>query len=173
MFFTVGHSTHPVERFVDMLRAAGVSFVADVRTMPRSRTNPQFNADVLPAALAGAHIGYEHIPPLGGLRSRRREVAPEVNAFWENKSFHNYADYAMGDAFHAGLEHLRSIGRESPCAIMCAEAVWWRCHRRIIADYLLAAGEDVRHILADGQVRAAQMTVAAQACDGSLVYPPT
>lgn len=156
-----------------MLRAAGVSFVADVRTMPRSRTNPQFNADVLPAALAGAHIGYEHIPPLGGLRSRRREVAPEVNAFWENKSFHNYADYAMGDAFHAGLEHLRSIGRESPCAIMCAEAVWWRCHRRIIADYLLAAGEDVRHILADGQVRAAQMTVAAQACDGSLVYPPT
>ena len=173
MFFTVGHSTHPVERFVEMLRGAGARFVADVRTMPRSRTNPQFNTDVLPAALADAGIGYEHIAALGGLRSRRHEVAPEVNAFWENRSFHNYADYAMGDAFHAGLEHLRAIGREKPCAIMCAEAVWWRCHRRIIADYLLAAGDDVRHIMADGQVRAAQMTAAAQARDGSLVYPPT
>jgi len=172
VFFTIGHSTHPMERFVEMLRGAGVRFVADVRTMPRSRTNPQFNTDVMPDALREAGIGYEHISALGGLRSRRREVAPEVNAFWENKSFHNYADYAMGDAFHAGLEHLRGIGRERPCAVMCAEAVWWRCHRRIIADYLLAAGEEVRHIMADGQLRAAEMTRGARRREGVLVYPP-
>ena len=171
VYFTIGHSTHPVERFIEMLRAAGAGFVADVRTMPRSRTNPQFNADVLPAALAQADIGYEHIAALGGLRSRRREVESEVNAFWENASFHNYADYAMGDAFHAGLEHLRAIGRERPCAIMCAEAVWWRCHRRIIADYLLAAGEDVRHIMADGTVTQASLTSGARRKGVVLLYP--
>ena len=153
-----------------MLRAAGARFVADVRTMPRSRTNPQFNTDVLPAALAQADIGYEHIAPLGGLRSRRRDVDPQVNGFWENKSFHNYADYAMGDAFHAGLEHLRD--GETPCAIMCAEALWWRCHLRIIADYLLAAGEEVRHIMADGKVTAARLTPAARPEGRVLVYPP-
>lgn len=169
MFFTIGHSTHPVERFIEMLRAAGVRFVADVRTMPRSRTNPQFNTDVLPAALAQADIGYEHIAALGGLRSRRRDVLSDVNAFWENASFHNYADYAMGDAFQAGFQHLLSL--ETPCAIMCAEAVWWRCHRRIIADYLLAAGKEVRHIMADGKVTDATMTRGAQPQQGVLVYP--
>ena len=172
MFFTIGHSTHPVDEFIAVLRAAGARFVADVRTMPRSRTNPQFNADVLPNALAAAGIGYEHIAALGGLRSRRREVAADVNAFWENKSFHNYADYAMGGAFQGGLAHLREIGERAPCAIMCAEAVWWRCHRRIIADYLLAAGEEVRHIMADGKVTEARMTAAAHPERGVLVYPP-
>ena len=170
-FFTIGHSTHPVEEFIAILRDAGVRFVADVRTLPRSRTNPQFNTDVLPAALAEAGIGYEHIAALGGLRSRRREVDASVNAFWENASFHNYADYAMGGDFHAGLEHLVEIGRERPCAIMCAEALWWRCHRRIIADYLLAAGEDVRHIMADGKVTEARMTSGARGGKGVLVYP--
>ncbi|HWI39546.1 MAG TPA: DUF488 domain-containing protein [Burkholderiales bacterium] len=170
-YFTIGHSTHPAEEFIAMLRTAGVRFVADVRTMPRSRTNPQFNTDVLPAALADAQIGYEHIAALGGLRSRRRDVDPQVNGFWENKSFHNYADYAMGDAFQAGFQHLREIGRERPVAIMCAEAVWWRCHRRIIADYLLAAGEDVRHIMADGKIIEARMTNSAQREGDVLAYP--
>jgi uncharacterized protein (DUF488 family) len=139
--------------------------------MPRSRTNPQFNADALPQALAAAGIGYEHIAALGGLRSRRRECDPQVNAFWTNASFHNYADYSMSDAFGAGLAHLRELGRKTPCAVMCAEAVWWRCHRRIIADYLIAAGEDVRHIMADGKVNAARITEAAQRQGGALVYP--
>jgi uncharacterized protein (DUF488 family) len=139
--------------------------------MPRSRTNPQFNADVLPKALAGAGIGYEHLASLGGLRSRRREVAPDVNAFWENASFHNYADYAMSDAFAAGLAQLRRLGAEAPCAVMCAEALWWRCHRRIIADYLIAAGEDVRHVMADGKVLEARMTPAAQPRGAVLAYP--
>jgi len=170
MFLTIGHSTHAIDEFIAMLRSAGARFVADVRTMPRSRTNPQFNTDVLPAALAQAGIGYEHIAALGGLRSRRREVDPQVNAFWENRSFHNYADYAMGDAFQAGLEHLRAV--DQPCAIMCAEAVWWRCHRRIIADYLLAAGEEVRHIMADGKLVEARITPAAQREGHALVYRP-
>jgi len=171
-FYTIGHSTHSVDEFIGMLRAAGARFVADVRAMPRSRTNPQFNTDVLPAALAKAGIGYEHMAALGGLRPRRRDVESQVNAFWENKSFHNYADYAMGDAFHAGLEHLLEIGHERPCAIMCAEAVWWRCHRRIIADYLLAAGEAVFHILGPGKTEEARMTPAARSAPGrGLVYP--
>ena len=170
-YFTIGHSTHPVDEFIEMLRGAGARFVADVRTMPRSRTNPQFNTDVLPAALAQADIGYEHIAALGGLRSKRREADPHVNGFWENASFHNYADYAMGAAFQAGLEHLLEIGRERPVAVMCAEAVWWRCHRRIIADYLLAAGEDVRHIMADGKVTEARMTKGAQREGAVLTYP--
>ena len=139
--------------------------------MPRSRTNPQFNADLLPPALAGAGIGYAHIAALGGLRSRRREVAVDVNAFWENASFHNYADYAMGDAFAAGLAHLRARGQESPCAVMCAEALWWRCHRRIIADYLIAGGEEVRHIMADGKLVQAKLTSAARPSGAVLVYP--
>jgi len=170
-FYTIGHSTHSVDEFIGMLRAAGARFVADVRAMPRSRTNPQFNTDVLPAALAKAGIGYEHMAALGGLRPRRRDVESQVNAFWENKSFHNYADYAMGDAFHAGLEHLLEIGHERPCAIMCAEAVWWRCHRRIIADYLLAAGEDVQHIMADGKVTPARLTEGARRAGMALRYP--
>ena len=145
--------------------------VVDVRTMPRSRTNPQFNADALPGALAAVGIGYEHIAALGGLRSRRREVPPEVNAFWQNASFHNYADYAMSPRFAEGLARLRELGREAPCAVMCAEALWWRCHRRIIADYLMVGGDAVQHIMADGKVVAASITPAARPAEGALIYP--
>jgi len=154
-----------------LLKGAGVRLVVDVRTMPRSRSNPQFNSDVLPSALADAGIGYEHIAALGGLRSRRREVPAEVNAFWQNASFHNYADYAMSQHFAEGLARLRELGSEEPCAVMCAEALWWRCHRRIIADYLLAGGDAVQHIMADGKVVAASLTPAARPAEGALIYP--
>src|SRR5690606_11434032 len=123
------------------LNGAGVRLVADVRSIPRSRTNPQYNRDVLPAALERYRIGYEHIAALGGRRGRQRGVADEVNGFWQHPSFHHYADYALGADFQGGLAHLRELGHATPSAVMCAEAVWWRCHRRIIADYLLAAGE--------------------------------
>ncbi len=169
-FFTIGHSTHPVAEFIGLLKRAGVHAVADVRTVPRSRTNPQFNADVLPAALAAQDIGYERIAALGGLRPRRREVPAEVNAFWDNASFHNYADYAMSDAFAAGLGRLKEIGAGSPTAIMCAEALWWRCHRRIIADYLLAEGADVQHIMPNGELVPAKLAPAARATGGVLTY---
>ena len=121
--------------------------MVDVRTIPRSRTNPQYNREALPASLAEFQIEYEHIAELGGRRARTQNIAPNVNAFWENQSFHNYADYAMGGGFRSGLTRLRELGSVRRCAVMCAETVWWRRHRRIIADYLLVASERVFHIL--------------------------
>src|SRR5437868_8766032 len=138
-FFTIGHSTRSIEEFVDLLASAKVRLLIDVRSIPRSRTNPQYNGDVLPMTLAGFEIEYEHIAALGGLRGRKRDAPPGVNAFWRNQSFHNYADYAMTETFRSGLARLRDLGRSKACAIMCAEATWWRCHRRIIADYLIAS----------------------------------
>lgn len=172
-FYTIGHSNRPFSDFVELLRSTGVTFVADVRTVPRSRANPQYNRDVLPDALAAFEIGYEHIASLGGLRRRARDAPGGVNAFWQNESFHNYADYAMGEGFRRGLTRLRELGQTQRCAVMCAEAVWWRCHRRIIADYLLAAGEAVFHIIGPGHIERAEQTSAARSGPhGSLVYPP-
>ncbi len=173
-FFTIGHSTRTIEEFADLLRHAGVQLVADVRAIPRSRTNPQYNNDVLPAELTVFQVGYADLPTLGGRRGRTHDVPAEVNAFWINRSFHNYADYAMGAAFRSGLAELRELGHARCCAIMCAEAVWWRCHRRIVADYLIAAGETVFHIMGPGHVDAAERTTAARPGPaGALIYPPS
>ncbi|HWB44658.1 MAG TPA: DUF488 domain-containing protein [Hyphomicrobiaceae bacterium] len=171
-FFTIGHSTRSIAEFVALLESAEVRLVADVRTVPRSRTNPQYNSDAFAKSLAPRGIGYVHIAALGGLRGKTAGIAPEVNAFWTNQSFHNYADYAMTEAFRAGLAQLRTLGHDRRCAIMCAETLWWRCHRRIIADYLIAAGENVLHILKAGDVRPATMTNAAKpGPSGALTYP--
>jgi uncharacterized protein (DUF488 family) len=169
-FFTIGHSTRPVNEFIDLLKGAQIALLVDVRSVPRSRTNPQYNRDILPETLARSAIRYEHMAALVGLRGRQ-DVPPDVNAFWQNQSFHNFADYAFTRPFQSSLAGLRVLGHERRCAIMCAEAVWWRCHRRIIADYLLAAGETVFHILSADRVDPARMTEAAKTCaDGSLVY---
>ncbi len=171
-FFTIGHSIRPVSQFMDLLTAAGIRLVADVRSVPRSRANPQYDMSALHEALSKFDIGYEHIPALGGLRGAQKAVSPAANAFWEHQSFHNYADYAMSESFRSGLVRLRELGHARRCAIMCAEALWWRCHRRIIADYLMLAGETVFHILGPGHIEAAPMTIAAEAtADGTLVYP--
>ena len=171
--FTIGHSTRPIDAFVELLRDNGVQLVVDVRTVPKSRTNPHYNGDALAVSLATAGIGYTRIGALGGLRGKRRDVSPELNAFWENESFHNYADYAMTPAFRDGLSKLRALANDRRCAVMCAEAVWWRCHRRIVTDYLLHLGDDVFHIIGDGRVEPAKMTAAATpSADGALVYPP-
>ena len=171
-FFTIGHSTRSTEEFVELLRAAEVKLVIDVRTVPRSRTNPQFNSDALPAALAGHGIAYEHLTALGGLRGKQPGLLPEVNAFWDNAGFHNYADYAMSGAFRLGLLKLLAVGRPTRSTVMCAESLWWRCHRRIIADYLIAGGEEVFHILGPGHVERAYLTPAALiGPDGELTYP--
>jgi uncharacterized protein (DUF488 family) len=171
-FFAIGHSTRPVGEFVDLVKSAEARLVVDVRTIPRSRTNPQYNSEVLSKTLSDSRIEYEHIAALGGLRSRRRDVPADVNAFWQNRSFHNYADYAMSDDFRSGLIRLRELGRATQCAIMCAEAVWWQCHRRIIADYLIAAGETVFHILGQGHIEQAHITDAAKTWPtGTLTYP--
>ncbi|ABE64255.1 protein of unknown function DUF1130 [Nitrobacter hamburgensis X14] len=171
-FFTIGHSTRTIEEFVGLLQAAEVRLVVDVRTVPRSRTNPQYNRDELPGTLADFHIGYEHIATLGGLRGHKRETPDATNAFWQNRSFHNYADYAMSADFRAGLARLRELGGQTTCTVMCAEAVWWRCHRRIIADYLILAGDAVFHIMGHGHVEPARMTEGARpAAGGILTYP--
>ena len=170
-FFTIGHSNRSLDAFVALLRAAEVGLVADIRTVPKSRANPQFNRDSLPESLAGFGIAYEHIAALGGLRGRTPTPAG-VNGLWENRSFHNYADYALTAPFAAGLAHLVAAGRERRCAIMCSEAVWWRCHRRIVADWLFAGGESVFHIMGEGRIDPARLTPGAVVrADGTVVYP--
>src|SRR5688572_14896808 len=129
-FFTIGHSNRSLEDFVELLSEPHVDLVVDIRKVPRSGSNPQFNKDTLPEALAAFHISYEHIDALGGLRGKVRSLTQDLNGFWTNESFHNYADYALSAQFHVGLEHLLDEGRKRRCAIMCSEAVWWRCHRR-------------------------------------------
>lgn len=170
-FFTIGHSTRPISAFIELLKDSDIARVVDVRTVPRSRTNPQYNRDTLPVSLLEFGIDYVHIEALGGLRGRSPDAAPSLNAYWQNKSFHNYADYALGDEFKSGIRKLRELGNEKTCAVMCAETLWWRCHRRIIADYLIAAGELVVHILGPGQVQPARMTDGATAGpDDTLIY---
>jgi uncharacterized protein (DUF488 family) len=137
-----------------------------------SRTNPQFNIDVLPEALAAAGVGYRHLPSLGGRRHHRENAMPSPNTLWRNASFRNYADYAGTEAFRVGMEELEALSRDKRCAIMCAEAVWWRCHRRIIADYLLADGIPVVHIMGHDKIVPAKVTPGARALPGgALVYP--
>jgi hypothetical protein len=172
-FYTIGHSTRTIAEFVDLLRECTVDLIVDVRSIPRSRTNPQFNRDSLPASLAPWQIGYEHVAELGGLRGRTRDAVPSPNGYWQVMSFRNFADYALTPPFAAGLVRLRELGGKNRCAVMCAEVLWWRCHRRIIADYLLAAGERVVHILGPGHVELASLTTGAVIRrDGTVIYPP-
>jgi uncharacterized protein (DUF488 family) len=168
---TIGHSTRTIVEFVDLLRLGEVATVVDIRTVPRSRHNPQYNLDVLPAELAAFQIRHEYIAELGGLRGKAQGVAPEVNGLWRNQSFHNYADYALTDGFRAGLDRLLAIAESERCAIMCAEAVWWRCHRRIVADYLLARGKRVLHLMWPSRVEPASLTPGAAPKDGFVTYP--
>ena len=172
-FFTVGHSTRSIDAFLHLLRAADIGLVADVRTVPKSRTNPQYNSTVLPETLAQSGIKYEHIAALGGLRGKSKTPTSGRNAFWQNESFRNFADYALTPEFRAGLDHLIALGRLHRCAIMCAEAVWWRCHRRIIADHLIARGEVVFHLMDRDRIVPATLTPGAVVQpDGTVIYPP-
>jgi uncharacterized protein (DUF488 family) len=168
---TIGHSTRSIAEFVDLLRVGEATTVVDIRTVPRSRHNPQYNLDVLPGELAPYQIRHEYIAELGGLRGKAPGLAPEVNGLWRNRSFHNYADYALSEGFRAGLARLLAIAASERCAIMCAEAVWWRCHRRIVADYLLARGETVLHLMWPSRAEPAKLTPGAVPRDGAVTYP--
>jgi len=171
-FFTIGHSTRTVVEFADLLQESRVDLVVDVRSMPRSRTNPQFNRESLSEALVPWQIGYKHIAELGGLRGKACGAEPSPNAYWRVRGFRNYADYALTKPFSTGLARLRELGGQHRCAIMCAEAVWWRCHRRIITDYLLVAGERVMHILGTAHIDEASLTPGAFVYDdGTIIYP--
>jgi uncharacterized protein (DUF488 family) len=170
LFYTIGHSTRSLDELVAIFHAERIGLLADVRAIPRSRANPQFNLELLPRELAAHGIAYVHIPELGGRRGRQGGAASS-NSFWQNQSFRNYADYAMTEAFQRGFARLQQLGRETPCAVMCAESLWWRCHRRIITDYLLLAGETVVHIVARDKKEVARLTPAArQTADKKIVY---
>lgn len=167
--FTVGHSTLPIERFVALLRGYGIELLADVRTVPRSRHNPQFNAEALAESLPAAGIAYEPMPALGGLRSPRRD---SPNGGWRNDSFRGYADYMQTDAFAAAVERLIAMGREKRTAIMCAEAVPWRCHRSLVADALTVRGVPAVEILSETSWRMHQLTPFAHVEGTAITYPP-
>lgn len=169
--YTVGHSTRTLEQFVEIVSGFGVDTIVDIRTVPRSRTNPQYNLDTLAHRLAEFDIGHQQIPELGGLRKKSKTVADEVNAFWVNRSFHNYADYALSQEFEVGLNRLLALSKTHHCAIMCAEAVWWRCHRRIVADYLLLRGVEVIHIMDKDKANTAVLSPAAKVYGLKLTYP--
>lgn len=169
--FTIGHSTRTVDEFVALLRGAGVTRVVDVRSIPRSRAMPQFNADTFPAALTERGIGYAHLAELGGRRHHPKGAPPSHNTFWKVVAFRNYADYAETAAFRSGLDALLVLAQRDACAVMCAEAVWWRCHRRIIADYLIARGVRAEHIMGINKLTEATLTPGAVMMDdGTIRY---
>jgi uncharacterized protein (DUF488 family) len=172
VLYTIGHSTRTADELIDVLLAARVVRLVDVRTVPRSRTNPQFNADALPATLADVGLDYVRMPALGGLRARVKGSDPATNAGWEKAAFHNYADHALTPAFRLALDELLALAAAETCAIMCAEAVWWRCHRRIITDHVLAHGVPVMHLFTPTKHEPASLTpFAVVHVDQTVTYP--
>lgn len=168
--FTIGHSTLPIEEFVACLRRYGVEQLVDVRTIPRSRHNPQFNADALTESLPEAGIAYVSMPALGGLRHSRPD---SPNGAWRNKSFRGYADYMQTAEFRAAIDELMSLRADRPTAIMCAEAVPWRCHRSLVADALTVRSVPVVEILSASKWREHTLTAFAQVDGETVTYPPT
>ncbi len=160
--YTIGHSTRTYAELVAALRAWDVDTLVDIRHFTRSRANPQFNAAALTRKLPRDGITYVAMPELGGRRGRSKEVAPARNAGWQHSAFKNYADYAETPEFQAGLAALLARAKKSTCAIMCAEVLWWRCHRRIVADYAMARGFAVFHIFTPTKVERAKRTPFAK-----------
>jgi uncharacterized protein (DUF488 family) len=167
--FTVGHSTLPIECFIGILEAYGIETLADIRTIPRSRHNPQFNEDALPATLRSAQIDYVHLAALGGLRHTHKD---SPNKGWRNESFRGYADYMQTDAFRDALEDLIALSRRKRVALMCAEAVPWRCHRSLVADALAVRGIPVIEILSETKFSLHRLTAFARVEGTDITYPP-
>jgi len=168
--WTIGHSTRPLDEFLDLLKQNGIRALADVRQFPGSRRYPHFGQEQLSKALAHEQIEYVHFPELGG---RRKPLPDSVNTAWRHPAFRGYADYMMTAEFREGINRLLALARSKPTAIMCAEAVWWRCHRSLIADYLRAEGHEVIHIMGKNKTEEHPYTSAAQIVDGKLSYQKT
>jgi uncharacterized protein (DUF488 family) len=167
MIFTIGHSTRTSDELVDLLKEFKIQHLVDVRTIPRSRRNPQFNQEVLAGELPKHEIGYTHLPALGGLRKPKPD---SINTSWRNDSFRGYADYMQTPEFEAGLEKLMQIAAKDTVVIMCAEAVPWRCHRSLIGDALLVRGIEVIDIIGAGKTQPHRLTPFAQVTGTSLTY---
>ena len=166
--WTIGHSTRNIDIFISLLEENGIKLLADVRSLPGSKRYPQFNKEALAESLSARGIRYEHFPELGG---RRKPKADSRNTAWRNASFRGYADYMETEQFYKGIERLLALADEAgPVAIMCAEAVWWRCHRSLISDYLKSRGIEVMHILDANKTELHPFTSAAQLIDGRLSY---
>jgi uncharacterized protein (DUF488 family) len=166
--WTIGHSTRSIDDFILLLKKNEIKLLADVRSLPGSKRYPQFNSEALAESLNAHGIRYEHFPELGG---RRKPNADSRNTAWRNASFRGYADYMETDQFHKGIERLLDLAAKAgPAAIMCAEAVWWRCHRALISDYLKARGIEVMHILGSNKIEAHPFTSAARIVNGELRY---
>jgi len=163
VIYTIGHSTRPLEEFLNLLTSHGVTQVVDVRRYPASRRHPQFARDALATALQEIGLGYRHEPDLGGRRAARPD---SLNTAWRSAGFRGYADYMATPPFEDALARLRELARARPTAILCAEAVPWRCHRQLIADALVARGDDVGHILGATRLDPHQLSVHAQVLPG-------
>ena len=171
-FLTVGHSNRELGAFLHLLQEFQIERVVDVRKMTRSHATPQFDEPCLQDALSRKDIAYEHLVALGGLRGKTPGVPASLNGNWRNASFRRYADYALTEPFRQGLGQLMQTGAKQRCVIMCAEALWWRCHRRIVSDHLIAHGCHVQHILKPGHAQEAQLTLGAVVReDLSVIYP--
>lgn len=166
--FTVGHSTHSAEEFLAILLVHGIELVADIRTVPRSRRHPHFARDALAATLAAAGIAYRHFPMLGGLR---KPLPDSVNTAWQNPSFRGYADHMQTDIFRHGLEMLEADASGQRMVVMCAEAVWWHCHRQLLSDALLVRGVRVLHIVSGAAPKPHHLSDFARTADGGVTYP--
>ena len=169
IIYTVGHSTRPVDAFIALLSAHGVTALADVRTVPRSRHNPQFNGEALATSLALAGIGYRAFPGLGGFR---RASPQSPNAGWRNASFRGYADYMQTPAFRENLDQLTTLAADQTVAVMCAEAVPWRCHRSLIADALSVRGIRAEEIVSETRTQSHKLTPFANVDGMTITYPP-
>ncbi len=165
--WTIGHSTLAIGQLVETLRSFEIKVLADVRSFPGSQRYPHFNRERLSVSLADTGIDYQHFPELGG---RRRARPDSLNMIWRNESFRGYADYMETEAFRQGIDRLLHVARVRRTAVMCAEAVWWRCHRSLISDYLKASGVKVTHIMAPGKSEAHPYTSAARIVNGELSY---
>jgi uncharacterized protein (DUF488 family) len=166
--WTIGHSTKPIDDFLALLTSHGIKCLVDVRTVPRSRHNPQYDTHTLAKHLKKSGLGYVHLPELGGLRKPKKN---SLNTGWKNASFRGYADYMQTDGFRTALEALMEGSRNVPTAIMCAEAVPWRCHRSLIADALTVRGWTVRHIMTNSKADRHRLTPFAVVDDQRVTYP--
>lgn len=166
-FWTIGHSTLVIEEFLRRLDGFEIRLLVDVRSFPGSRRYPQFNKENLRSSLAAAEIEYVHLPDLGG---RRRARPDSINMAWRNESFRGYADYMETDGFQIGISQLLKLATQQRTAIMCAEALWWRCHRSLISDYLKVRGHEVIHITGEGKSETHPFTSAARVVNGELSY---
>lgn len=166
--FTIGHSTHPIGHFIELLQANQILQLIDIRTIPKSRRNPQFGSDVLAASLHAAKIAYVHMKDLGGLRHPRKD---SINTGWRNDSFRGYADYMQTEEFSAAVARAIELAKESSTALMCAEAVPWRCHRSLVSDALMARGIQVLEIISSAKPKEHTLTPFARVSGTRIIYP--